>query len=316
MTEFNSQAFAGAVSYLRKTGGTIRFLKIFGTVLGAALIASSPWVGSQDLARAAAIETGMLVVGLVLTVISSIILVYVDQTTPELIEENLLVLRDNEELLDSLESAYDYQDHLLARTTVNSQVRELVETAVVNGCENLEQASQFARSILSIFVERRLSLFGIGDEYWNFGVYYYQKNTDRLVCIACRRESIEEEDQEHRSWEPGSGHVGLAFSRSAEIIFADATVPELRPVLEAQGENTREYDADRYVSLASIPISTDGTHPLGVLIATSNAPGRFKNDQERTPDDWENADVLREVAASLAIILQMIHNSNKAGGLE
>lgn len=314
MSEFNSNAFVSAVTYLQKAGGIVRVLKISGTVLGAALVAGSTWVGSQSFAQAATVETSMLVVGLVLSIFSSLALVFLDQTTPELIKENLDTLRHNEDLKEDLKAAYLYQDHLLARTTVNSQVRELVENAIVQGCTTLEQAQKFAESIISIFVERRLSLFGIGDEFWNFGVYLYDDKKDRLVCIACRRESPEEQKKEHRDWEPGNGHVGLAFARSAEIIFADATVPELRPVLEAQGENRREDDADRYVSLASIPISTDGTRPLGVLIATSDKAGRFKSDQERSPDDWENTDTLREVAASLAIILQMIHASNKAGG--
>lgn len=313
MNQFESQSFKNALGYLRKAGGLIRTLKIVGTVWGASLIALSPWVGSQAFEQAAAVETGMLVVGLVLSVFSSLALVYVDQTTPELIEENLRVLDENEKLSADLESAYLYQDHLLARTTVNSQVRELVEAAIIENCSSVEQASKFAKSILSVFVERRLSLFGIGDEHWNFGVYYYDQCKDRLVCIACRREKAEEEDQDHREWEPGNGHVGLAFARAAEIIFADASIPELRPVLEAQGENKRESDANLYVSLASVPISSDGSKPLGVLIATSNEAGRFKSDQERTPDDWENTDTLREVAASLAIILQMIHASGKLG---
>ena len=314
MRRLESQAVASSIDYLRKAGRLIRLLKILGTVVGAALIAFSPLVGSQEFEQADAIETGMLVVGILLSAFSALALIFVDQTTPELILENLEVLKENEKLNSYLDEAYAYQDHLLARTTVNSQVRELVESAVIDGCDDLEAVGGFARSILSVFVERRLSLFGIGDEYWNFGVYFFDESQKRLVCIACRRETKEEEDRPHRSWEPGNGHVGLAFSRASEIIFADATVPELRPVLEAQGDNKRDDDAERYVSLASIPISTDGTKPLGVLIATSNKAGRFKSDQERSADDWENTDSLREVAASLAIIFQMIHASGKEGG--
>ena len=314
MRGLEAQSLASAIDYLRKAGRTIRLLKVFGSVIGAGLVAGSTWVGSQKFDQAAAIETGMLVVGLVLTVFSALALVCLDETTPELIRENLEIIEENTNLNNDLEQAYAYQDHLLARTTVNSQVRELVEAAVIDGCDDLVAVGRFAKSILSIFVERRLSLFGIGDEFWNFGVYFFDEQANRLVCIACKREAKEEEDKHHRSWEPGNGHVGLAFSRASEIIFADATVPELRPVLEAQGENKRDDDARRYVSLASIPISSDGTKPLGVLIATSNKAGRFKSDQERTPDDWENTDILREVAASLAIFFQMIHASGKTGG--
>lgn len=168
--------------------------------------------------------------------------------------------------------------------------------------------------VLSIFAERRTALFGISDEYWNFSVYRYVSEEDGLVCIACRRDKKEDEDEEHRRWEPGEGHVGLSFSRATEIIFSDATKPELRPVLEAKGTNSRGYDSSRYVSLASMPISTDGSRPLGVLIATSDKLGRFKNDNERGERDWESADTLREVASNLAIIFQLIHAQSNDGG--
>lgn len=314
MTQLESEAVRTAIDYLRKTGGLIRTLKIVGTVFGAGLVAAGPWVEGLDFTYAASVAAGMLFVGLLLVSMSSLALVFFDQPTPEIIEENLKVLREAQKLRAQLDYATFYQDHLLARITVNSQVNKLVEEAVSKGCTDITQAGEFAYSILSVFVERRQALFGIGDEYWNFGVYMFNADTNRLVCIACRRDRKEEEDANHREWEPGNGHVGLAFSRGVEIIFADATVPELRPVLEATGSNHREYDYNRYKSLASIPISTDGTRPLGVLIATSNRAGRFKSDGERTDDEWENAGSLREVAESLAIILKMAHSSRDHGG--
>lgn len=314
MIPLESKAVQTAIDQLRKAGGLVRTLKIIGTVVGASLAAAASWVGELDFAQAGAVETGMLIVGLVLVVFSSLALILLDQSTPEIIEENLNVLRESQRLRAELEYATFYQDHLLARITVSSQVNKLVEAAVIDGCKDISQASKFARSILGLFVERRQALFGIGDEYWNFGVYVFNHDKEKLVCIACRRDRKEDEDAEHREWEPGNGHVGLAFSRATEIIFADATVPELRPVLEATGDNHRAYDYNRYKSLASIPISTDGTRPLGVLIATSDRGGRFKSDRERTDDDWDNTSSLREVAESLAIILQMAHPSSNHGG--
>lgn len=314
MRPLESKAFDGAVTYLRKAGRIINILKIVGTIFGAAIVAVSPfvdkWIGNDS----SFIEVPVFIFGLVLTIVSSVALVFLDQTTPQLIKENLDIIRKNDELRASLREADKYLDHLLARTSVNSQVRELIEEAIVQKCGTLDQAKAFAHSIISIFAERRHSLFGIADEFWNFGVYYYDNEQNKLDCIACRREDKEEEETDHRAWDPGNGHVGLAFQRSSEIIFSDATVPELQPVLEARGENKRENDATRYVSLASIPITTDGTKPLGVLVATSDQAGRFKNDSERKPNDWENVDTLREVAANLAIILQMIQSSNNLGG--
>ncbi|MFZ3582617.1 hypothetical protein ACOI1H_10655, partial [Loktanella sp. DJP18] len=64
----------------------------------------------------------------------------------------------------------------------------------------------------------------------------------------------------------------------------------------------------------SMPISTDGDHPLGILIATSDRVGRYKNESERDDRDWEREDVLREVAAYLAILFKLIHDDQKSGG--
>jgi GAF domain-containing protein len=314
LSRLESQAIATALERFRKYGGLVRTLKIAGTVFGASLVAASPWIGAQQFAASSTMEALMLFGGLILAVMSSLALVFLDQTTPDLVAENLEILKENERLNSEITYATGYQDHLLARITVSSQVNKLVEEAVSEGCSTREQASKFAQSILGIFAERRQSLFGIGDEYWNFGVYVYDSEKKSLVCIACRRDRKEDQEAPHREWEPGNGHVGLAFSRATEIIFADATVPELRPVLEATGENFRDYDYTRYKSLASIPISSDGDNPLGVLIATSDRPGRYKSDQERTDDDWENTGSLREVAESLAIILRLTHAANTDGG--
>ncbi|GAA5075170.1 hypothetical protein N0B44_10365 [Roseibacterium beibuensis] len=314
MSVLESQVIATALKNFRKYGGLIRILKIAGTVVGASLVAASPWIGGQNFEAAVIIEPIMLFGGLCIAVLSSLALIFLDQTTPDLVAENLSVLKENEDLKSELRYANSYQDHLLARITVSSQVNKLVEEAVSEGCSTREQASKYAQSILGVFAERRQSLFGIGDEYWNFAVYIFDSKKESLVCVACRRDRKEDQEEEHREWAPGNGHVGLAFSRATEIIFADATVPELRPVLEATGENFREYDYTRYKSLASIPISNDGENPLGVLIATSDRAGRYKSDQERTDDDWENTGSLREVAESLAIILRMTHAANIHGG--
>ena len=60
------------------------------------------------------------------------------------------------------------------------------------------------------------------------------------------------------------------------------------------------------MSLASIPISLDQRSPLGVLIATSDATGRFKNQAEREANEWDRADILREAASSLAIAFGLL----------
>jgi hypothetical protein len=302
-----------ALSYLKKTSRVLKIAKVAGTVFGATLIAVNPWLSTQPWAAESSIPNTVLLIGITLTVFGSIVLIFVDETAPEILAENLELEAEKAKLTKRFLDYDRYQNHLLARLSVNAQVRELVETAVLEGENSYEMLARHASVIVSIFVERRNVLFGIGDEYWNFAVYRHDPTSDKLICIACRRENSEDEKADHREWARGEGHVGLCFDRATEIIFSDATKPELQSVLEASGSNERKYDSSRYVSLASIPISSDGDKPLGVLIATSNQSGRFKNDSERDEEEWENADTLRDVASSLAIIFQLIHCTNNRG---
>jgi hypothetical protein len=319
MKDFDStyaNNFMAAIEYLRKAGRFVRLVKIFGTILGAALVATSPMISGLQFDGAETYGNYALVVGIVLTVLGSMILVFADATTPEVLSENLQLSRKSKLDNESFEYLDGFIDHQLTRVSLNSYLRELIESAVTEGCSSPDDLKKYARSILGLIVERKASLFGMDDEEWNFAVYYYSKSTEKLECLACRRATDIPPDHVHRSWDVGEGHVGLAFSRSNELIFSDATRDELRPVIGAKGAKLRDYDEEKYKSLASMPISTDGEHPLGILIATSDRIGRFKNEAERGDRDWEREDVLREVAAYLAILFKLIHDDRRSGGNE
>lgn len=306
--------FRAALLYLQKSGRFVRISKVLGTVLGAALIALSPWITNTELENASTLSALALWIGLVLTVFGSLILVFADATTPEVLSENLELSRKAEVDEAAFLFLEKFIDHQLTRVSLNSYLRELIEAAVTDGCQSLDDLEKYSDAILGLIVARKASLFDIDDEEWNFAIYHFDKNTKELICLACRRATEVTDVHVHRSWAVGEGHVGLAFSRSNELIFSDATREELRPVIGAKGANERDYDESRYKSLASMPISTDGEQPLGILIATSDRVGRFKNEAERDDRDWEREDVLREVAAYLAILFKLIHNEDDHGG--
>ncbi len=317
MNDFDSSyatGFNAAIQYLKKAGRFVRAVKIFGTIFGAALVALSPMIGGLEFKGAVVVAGIALIVGIVLTVVGSLILVFADSSAPDILSENLTLSRKAELDKQNFDFMDKFIDHQLTRVSLNSYLRELIETAVTDGCKTMQQLTKYSDSILGLLVARKASLFDIDDEEWNFAVYRFDHDKKRLVCLACRRATEVKPDHVHREWDVGEGHVGLAFSRSNELIFSDATREELRPVIGAKGENEREYDEIRYKSLASMPISTDGEHPLGILIATSDRIGRFKNEAERGEKDWEREDVLREVAAYLAILFKLIHDEAKSGG--
>ncbi|PXW67454.1 hypothetical protein C7964_10629 [Loktanella sp. PT4BL] len=300
--------FEAALQYLRDSSRSLKLAKIFGTVVGAAMIALHPWVSTQSFQNAQDIASILLWVGLALTTFSSLVLVFADRTTSEILAENLRLSKQHREDEDEFDFYENYVDHVLARLSLNSYMREIVEAATVDDGFDLDALKKSSKAVLGLLDERKTALFGIQDEKWNFGVYRYDAEVEKLVCLACKRADEVPPNHVHRSWRVGEGHVGLAYSRSNEIIFSDANTPELRTVVGAKGQNYREYDEHAYRSLASMPISTDGANPLGILVATSDKIGRYQDESERGERDWEREDALRETAAFLAILFKLIHD--------
>jgi hypothetical protein len=306
-------SFSAALDYLRKSGRVIKAAKIIGTVIGAGLLASHSWVGEQTFASAEEVSVVMLWVGIVLTLFGSLFLVFVDTTTADILAENLKLARQHEDDESKFEFYEYYIDHALARVSLSSYLREIVEDGVTSGKLDVDGLKKYSDAILGLIVERKSSLFGIEDEKWNFAVYRFDEQSKMLDCLACRRAEELPDGHNHRSWASGEGHVGLSFSRRNELIFSDATRPDLRPVIGAKGTNFRDYDERSYRSLASMPISADGDKPLGILIATSDKIGRYKDESEREEDEWEREDALRETAAFLAILFKLVDDDLETG---
>jgi hypothetical protein len=80
--------------------------------------------------------------------------------------------------------------------------------------------------------------------------------------------------------------------------LSDAAVPEVADLVRGRGQLNKPTDADYYRSFASIPLMLDeASQPRGVLVATSNVPGRF---------DLANSKVLRNAAIVLTKLFKEI----------
>ena len=103
----------------------------------------------------------------------------------------------------------------------------------------------------------------------------------------------------------GAGHVGKVFAGQREAVADDAMKPEYRDMFDMPPEQGgKTDDANIYRSIASVPIRL-GTQPLlGVLVATSDQPGRFRpRAMSLGPSDFDAVEPLRVCAATLAIVL-------------
>lgn len=148
-------------------------------------------------------------------------------------------------------------------------------------------------------------LFDLGpSEAWSFAVYLYSARRDVLVPVWRKKAEAHPSPQTSRGreWGRGEGHVGKAFVDCKPIITGNAFDPEAAQFSTLpQG---RELPHDRvYVSFASVPIgpilAEDG-RPYGVLVGTSDRPGRFNRD---------NAGIMIQIASATASLLI-------AGGLD
>lgn len=292
----------------------MKVVRFVGTGLGLALMAASQWVERDASDGTSTLWEVMFWSGLIITVASALAIEFLDERVPDVIGENVRLSKDLDEQNEFFLYMDGYIDSLLARTSLTQVLRELLEVAVLDDKWADVDVARYCKSICEFLAERRVALFGIEDEYWSFAIYKFEPGSGRLECIANKRAKDDDTATKHRTWAPGEGHVGLAYLRNNELIFADSTTKELEPVIMAKGENFRDYDRDRYVSLASIPISSDGKSPLGILIATSDKAGRFKTIDEQDDDEWERVDALRDVAAFLAILMRSAHTRYGNGG--
>lgn len=171
-----------------------------------------------------------------------------------------------------------------------------------------EIAQRQIYSVLDRLIEKRTALFGMNDDRWTFSIYVYEN--DRLRPVATRRWSRESETWEHREWVPGEGHVGQAFRAGEELVCADSRDPEVAGFMAAKGGNVRDYDTELYVSFASLPLMIGDTdQPLGVLVATSDQPGRFV-----VPDGNSNAKNVVEPLRCAANVITTILYLTKDDG--
>ena len=125
--------------------------------------------------------------------------------------------------------------------------------------------------LLAPLIQLRTEALGFtADDLYNLAVYIYdeKQNLLRLRYRDCDNR-IRRQD---RSWRPGTGHVGLAFTQNRTIITENvADAPDiLGPYVDT--------DNNQYVSIISTPIFSTliGTAvPMGVLVITSDREGHF-----------------------------------------
>jgi hypothetical protein len=238
-------------------------------------------------------------VAALLVFIGAVLLEAVDENAADALNranELLGSLEEREKEIESLRNDFKWFTRLYATA---GALRDIVESVIVHGPgDGVSQKNRFG-AMLDVVVAEKATLFGIDSDRWNFAVYLYDPGLDELSCVACRRPIRAEEEAPHRSWKPGQGHVGAAFQMRREIVAGDTSEREARALFDSPDAGRPETDRRHYRSIASIPIRLVGEPIVGILVATSDVPQRFRL---RQPDEaaMDPVEPLRILANALA----------------
>jgi hypothetical protein len=116
-------------------------------------------------------------------------------------------------------------------------------------------------------------------EQWNFSIFQrVQEGTGqqvmRRIAMACA--DGPPEIAAGRDWNVNEGYTGAAWGRNAEEIEPDVRAESVRGRYQGPPDKQKAGDAERYVSIAVIPIRVRGAAEMwGTVTATSNQPGRW-----------------------------------------
>lgn len=289
---------------LGKATAARKSLQIFALASTAIVAALKAFTPSAAPATALAVSTALQLTFLVLAALAGAVLLFTDKSATTIVHDAQNAIDRAEAAEDRLKEAEVVIKELewqLARATrvedIVEAMRSVVDVAICEPTISEAKLREWLIDLLDFLVTDKLTLFGIGDEQWNFSIYLFDKTSGELRCAACRRPTKKEEDAVHRSWREGEGHVGKAFQGKRPLICADSTDANVRGFFTAPTEKLMDYDVDRYRSLAALPIQTDGENPLGVLVATSEVKGRFD------PEDDETVRPLLSLARTLATLV-------------
>lgn len=177
----------------------------------------------------------------------------------------------------------------------------LVREHVKEGNHKPEHLKESISEICSLIIENRGNLFDFdASELWSMSVYIYCKGDNVLRAVWRQKHEKHPSSSIGRDWEPGQGHVGIAWAQGEGKICPDISAPGVWEMFSPT-ETKRNYDRRTYASFVSEPIGPLGgnKHPYGVLIAASSKPGRF---------DIASSLPLRHAASAIASLIYLAYD--------
>lgn len=196
------------------------------------------------------------------------------------------------EALDRRRMAYRHASNVM---------REAVEQSMLADVATLVSAADFMLKSAELAV--RAAIGFETDERWAISIFQVQGQGDEAVLhrlAGMRAERLAEQAQA-REWCRNEGLVGVAWHTGRDGIIADYRDPQVAIDYPVREEQRRDYDPDRYRSMAAIPIRVGPDQAIwGVVAASSDHTGRFRRDPGN--DRVQSVDTVRLIARSAALL--------------
>lgn len=262
--------------------------------------------------------TATQVVGIAASVVVFAGAVFVLFTEDDASEELATARRASEELREAQDAieAYSLYDEIIDKQISLYQtlvvMRGVIERAVVTG-DTLPDVVQKLLQLTNRLLPVALG-FAQADQ-WTICIYRAVPNhagRDKLVCAAHNR-AIMCEIAEARDWEEGVGVSGIAYANRQEVIVPNMHAAGLGSVFNIAA-GARDYDGDRYRSMAVVPIKVDGQQkPWGVVVATNDRYNHFTLDEDV---GLQTAEAVRAVSGMVALAVAVCKSepSSAEGG--
>jgi len=303
--EAREALIAKGLIWIRATRRFQRLINI-GSLLGVILLGIGSSLSGDLIPPGYGLTVKGLVVGVgaLLGFAGGIVAMVLQDEAPELLKSATDLGRDAQAFLDERDQLLaelaenDILDaRRLALLDANRLMRETLEQALATS--NSSQAETIEDMLDAALHEITHSIGFEPTEAWAISIFVVEG--DQLVRMTARRANRLGEKQDGRSWAANEGFVGTAWSHKRDVIIDDGTktdILEAYPILPGNG---RDYDAERYRSIAAIPVRIG--HPAtiwGVVAVSTDRAGRFRRDPENY--QVQAVDTVRLIARMIALM--------------
>lgn len=253
--------------------------------------------------------------GIGLVFVGGLLLLLIRDEAPELLARAAALegqaqtfLDERDGLLARLESAAALDRKRLALIHANRIMREALEQVLLVPAATPDTASH-----VMLHTALRYIIASIGfdaDEEWAISVFQVQGEGDDALLrrIAVARADRLNEQNDPRSWRRNEAFVGASWHSARDLIIENGSDPQVIQDYPIPQGKQRDYDSDRYRSMAAIPVRLGADQAIwGVVAASSNQIGRFRRDPGNR--QVQTVDTVRAMARMVALMAAAFERS-------